>query len=317
MASTNLFHRYIWLVDTIYSAGKITKEEIDRRWAICPYNEDHESEYLDRSFHRHKNAIEEMFGIEIRCDKTHSNTYYIARDYPGSDNRDWLMNGFALNNIMQIEPALRARFQFEDMPVGSKHLSLIAEGMRTNRQLSISFECNEPHKEYLKEIEQPCLFEPYLLRQDAQDWYLIGHVKEYAQPITLPVNSITEIEVIRKEWKLPKRFDAKKYFADYVGMNCDPTVAAEEVVLRASGSMIEQLGSHPLHPSQRLTETGEGYVTYTYRVAVTKELLDLIHLCGAEVSVQAPEKLRNVIMNEVAVYNEQYSKKRALQLSLF
>ena len=27
-----LFNRYIWLIDTIYRAGKITFEEINRRW---------------------------------------------------------------------------------------------------------------------------------------------------------------------------------------------------------------------------------------------------------------------------------------------
>lgn len=319
MASTNLFHRYIWLVDTIYSAGKITKEEIDRRWAVCPYNEDKEEEYLDRSFHRHKNAIEEMFGIEIRCDKSRQNTYYISRDYPGSDNRDWLMNGFALNNVMQIAPSLRRRFQFDEMPPSAKYLSTIAEAMHTNKQMSITFKAEESHKGYLQAIEQPCVAEPYLLRQKAQDWYLVCRVKEYQQPITLPVNDITSIEILSKEWKLPKRFDAAKYFADYVGMNCDPTLPTEEILIRTVSPLTEQLEAHPLHVSQQLVEAGEGYAIYSYRVAVTKELQDLVRLCGPQATVQAPEKLRNMIMSDVAVYNEQYSKKsqRALQLSLF
>ena len=28
----NLLNKYVWLVDTIYRAGKITYEEISRRW---------------------------------------------------------------------------------------------------------------------------------------------------------------------------------------------------------------------------------------------------------------------------------------------
>ena len=28
----NLLNKYVWLVDTIYRAGKITYEEINRRW---------------------------------------------------------------------------------------------------------------------------------------------------------------------------------------------------------------------------------------------------------------------------------------------
>lgn len=29
-----LFNKYIWLIDTIYHAGRITFEEINRRW-LC------------------------------------------------------------------------------------------------------------------------------------------------------------------------------------------------------------------------------------------------------------------------------------------
>ena len=55
-AQNKLFKRLIWLVDTIYSAGKITSDEIDCRWANSAYNDDHDTEYGERNFHRHKDA---------------------------------------------------------------------------------------------------------------------------------------------------------------------------------------------------------------------------------------------------------------------
>ena len=36
----NLFDRYIWLVDTIYRAGRITYEEINRKWLRTDWSED-------------------------------------------------------------------------------------------------------------------------------------------------------------------------------------------------------------------------------------------------------------------------------------
>ena len=33
----------IWLVDTIYSAGEIASEEIDRRWVSSPYDDEHDT----------------------------------------------------------------------------------------------------------------------------------------------------------------------------------------------------------------------------------------------------------------------------------
>lgn len=38
-AQNKLFQRLIWLVDTIYSAGEIAREEIARRWVGSPYDE--------------------------------------------------------------------------------------------------------------------------------------------------------------------------------------------------------------------------------------------------------------------------------------
>ena len=59
----NLLNKYVWLVDTIYRAGKITYEEISRRWLD---NDLSEGKPLPlRTFHKWRAAIEEMFGLVI------------------------------------------------------------------------------------------------------------------------------------------------------------------------------------------------------------------------------------------------------------
>lgn len=44
-AQSKLFKRLIWLVDTIYSAGHISRDEIDCRCSSARYNDMHENEY--------------------------------------------------------------------------------------------------------------------------------------------------------------------------------------------------------------------------------------------------------------------------------
>ena len=66
MNSPLVFKEYIWLVNTIYQAKKISLREISNKWK--------ETEMggglpLSRStFNRHKIAIEEIFGLYIECD---------------------------------------------------------------------------------------------------------------------------------------------------------------------------------------------------------------------------------------------------------
>lgn len=62
--TTVLFNRYVWLVDTIYRAGRITFEEINERWLHSSLNDTEEDLPL-KTFHNHKNAIQQMFDINI------------------------------------------------------------------------------------------------------------------------------------------------------------------------------------------------------------------------------------------------------------
>lgn len=71
----DLFNRYIWLVDTIYQVGKITFEEINERW-VCSEMSGGEEIPL-RTFHNHRKAIEELFDINIECNKRGGYYYYI------------------------------------------------------------------------------------------------------------------------------------------------------------------------------------------------------------------------------------------------
>ena len=75
-AQAKLFHRLIWLIDTVYSAKRIKIAEINRRWESCHYNDKGEREYGARNLYRHRENIMELFGIEINCDPT-TNEYYI------------------------------------------------------------------------------------------------------------------------------------------------------------------------------------------------------------------------------------------------
>ena len=75
--SANLFKRYFWLMDVIYRSNGITREEINRRWAVSELNERKENELPERTFHRYREAIENIFDINIVCDRHGDKRYHI------------------------------------------------------------------------------------------------------------------------------------------------------------------------------------------------------------------------------------------------
>lgn len=71
----------MWLIDTIRRSGHITLEEINWRWLEeRSLRLEHEKEIPERTFHRHRLTIADIFGIDILCNRYNGNTYYIEDD---------------------------------------------------------------------------------------------------------------------------------------------------------------------------------------------------------------------------------------------
>ena len=73
--NSNLFGRYVWLIDTIRSHGRITYNEINELWQQSGLSYGEELPW--RTFMHHKKAIMEIFDINIECDKKDGYKYYL------------------------------------------------------------------------------------------------------------------------------------------------------------------------------------------------------------------------------------------------
>ena len=68
------YYRYIWLLDTLLNSCPLTIEEINMLWEDCPLSN---GPIPLRTFHEQRKGIKEMFGVEIVCDRSHGNVYYV------------------------------------------------------------------------------------------------------------------------------------------------------------------------------------------------------------------------------------------------
>ena len=91
--SSNLFHRYIWLAATVYRAGRITVAGINRRRLLYGLSEGRPIPL--RTFHKHREAVEEFFDIRIACYKP-TNAYYIENKAELVEHNlsQWLLTSF-------------------------------------------------------------------------------------------------------------------------------------------------------------------------------------------------------------------------------
>ena len=287
------YKKYFWLVDTIRSAGKITKEQIDRKWSSSRYNDSHETSIPDTSFYRIRRDIEELFDIEILCDRT-SGQYYIDDSDLNSRTKQWLLSQFAMSQSLDASRELRDNIIYESIPEGTQYLTTIVTAIGESRMLLCThkrFDSDAPHVFYLS---------PLCLKVFKQRWYVLGNCTELdgtidpKSPKMYSLDRVVSLELMEKTFKRPKNFNAREYFAPFYGVFCGNDLKAELVRARFSEDAAPFVRSLPLHHSQKEIEP----CVFEWFVAPTLDFIQQLRTQGSEIEILAPESLRQKFAEE-------------------
>lgn len=287
--SVRLIRRYVWLVETIRRAGHMSLDEINGRWLDnYTLNPEHEGEIPERTFHRHREAIAELFGVEIACDRA-TNTYYIKddTDLVRPSFTSWLFNGLALDNLLLTHEGVKNQIIFEDIPHGNEYLPVIVGAMSTNRILSMSYHS------YNQRVDTAWLIEPWGLKLYRRRWYLIGNRYGEEYPLTFSLDRIVSIAISDKVFEPIGGENVNGLFSDVVGVYIDPELAVEDVTVRVYGPQRRYFEGAPLHHTQtRIAQTDE-YSDYHFRLRPEYEFQHEILRLGPDAEVLSPQWLRS------------------------
>ena len=287
------FNRYVWLIDIISRYGHITKRDIDDLWSCSSLNEGHETAIPERTFHNHREAILDIFGIEIGFDRGRG--YYIVNtdDLDGEGIRNWLLESMSLSNLLRESADMRSRILFEKVPSSSKWLSVIVNAMRDSKAPEMTYQS-------FKRTE-PTTFEthPYCLKVFRQRWYMLARTIGKEELRIYSLDRIIDIKVLDKTLELPAGFDAADFFSDYFGIIIGHNVKPSIMEIKATAEQAKYLESLPLHPSQEIIEVTPEYTVFRYRLVPTFDLKQEILSRGATVEVLSPEWFRKEIIAEL------------------
>lgn len=277
----DLFNRYIWLVDTIYRTGKITQEEINAKWVRNSMSDG--NPIPKKTFHNHRKAIEEMFDINIECDKS-TYEYYIdnAEDMERGGVRRWLLNTFAVNNLINESHKIKQRIQFEDIPSGQQYLTPIIEAMRDGVKMEITYQSYWSDAATFE-------IEPYFVKIFKQRWYVIGKsdmLRIYA------LDRLHDLKPTATKFRMPADFDPEAYFADCYGIIHDTDETTQLVKLKVNSGQANYLRALPLHHSQKEEERNEKYSVFGMYLKPSFDFRQEILSLGEEVEVLSPQSFR-------------------------
>ena len=296
-----LFSRYVWLLETIHRAGKITFEGINARRLRSELSG---GETLSlRTFHHHRDAIEELFDINIECIKRGGYCYYIedTEELEKGCVRKWLLNSFAVDNLIVESRKLKSRILLEEVPSGKRYLIPLIEAMRDGMIVEVDYQS------FRQQVPANFEIEPYCLKLFRQRWYVVARSPHYNRVMIYSLDRILDLEVSEKTFYYPEEFNPQSYFDACFGIVADDDIGIETVQLKVYAPQDKYFDALPLHHSQRTVEVTEGHTVYEYRIRPTYDFVQELLSHGADVEVLQPSLLRSrlgdIAKEMVALYN--------------
>ena len=296
MKQAQIFHQYIWIINTLRACRKLTLEELNQKWmndGVIDGNP------LQRSsFNRHRDAILNIFGIVIECEpRTYK--YYISNNEALNDDsiERWIFSTLAVHGVLADSAAVKDRLVLENAPSGEEYLDVIIQAIHTNRRLRMGYKKFEAEG-YEKLV---C---PYALKLFHQRWYLLA-LNDEEQMRIYALDRMTMIEITDETFEMPANFSPQEYFAEYYGVLTDNTPMAH-VVVRAHKWMPNYLRTLPLHHSQRELESTPDYTDFAFDIRPTSDFLGELLRHGDGIEVLEPQEIRVKMCEIVAKMLKRY-----------
>lgn len=308
---TELLQKYIWLVQTFIRAGErgLSLSEIADKW-----EDRFESDYSRRTFNNHRDAVYDVFGIHIGCNRS-TNRYFIEYSDDVSDENAetaWLINTFTVNSMLSLgKERLSGRVSVEDIPSGHRHLTSIMEAMTGNNEIVIGY------RKYTKEETDIYTIRPYAVKEFAKRWYIIGYCIEREAMRVYGLDRIMDMEITGNTFRMPKSFDVDELFATSFGIYI-PEEKGQTIIFRTSQTEANFLRDLPIHSSQKELVLKDVRRLFPETSPITEDVFFEIFVCpnnalimefckhAGRLEVLSPASVRETVATELMKAASQY-----------
>lgn len=311
MTTPSLFKEYIWLVNTIREHRRISFAEIQKCWTETEMSGGVE---LARStFNRHKDAIEDIFGIIIECDRKNGYRYYIENaDVLEEDTvQNWMLSTLSVSDIISQSMSLHDRILLQQVPC-SEYLNLFLEAMKKKVRVTITY------RRYAACHSTCVTGDPYCLKLFNQRWYVLMHFHREAASQqeerdyfgVYAFDRIQSLALTDTKFAVRDDFDAQQFFGECFGVVVGDGTQPEHIVLRAYGSQRFYMADLPLHHSQQLVAETEDYADYAFYLRPTYDFCAHIFGLAGQLKVLQPQSLADHICQMARETLQRYGEEK-------
>ena len=140
--------------------------------------------------------------------------------------------------------------------------------------------------------EKEYCFQPYLLREYLNRWYVIGLLSGSNEIRTFGLDRIVGVKETGHQFKKEKLNDILSLFRNVIGINAAENEIAEEIELVCMPFQGNLLKTLPLHSSQKVISETPNEIIFSYKLVVNFELKHRLLMMATQARVVKPLRLK-------------------------
>jgi len=275
------------------SLNKIINKLIDEGYVTCS----------ERTVQRDFKSIRETCLIDVEYDRNKKG-YYIDEESK-KETEEWLSFFELFQTAKVINQTLLKSAENIEYIDFDRNKQIIQEQLlsgilnATVERKSVNFE----YHNFRKNETTNYFFQPYLLKQYQNRWYVFGTINK-DEFRTFALDRMFSLKNTNEKFKSISN-KPKQFFDDVIGMIYS-TSDVNDVVLSFSVHQGNYIKTQPLHTSQKILIDNEEEFRISLRVRINYELEEQILKQGEKVRVIEPEELKTVIKNRLIKALENY-----------
>lgn len=288
------------MIETIHRRGSLTFEEIRSLWIE---NAISDGIALSRtSFNRHRQEIDDIFGIRIICNRSNGNRYSLENvgTMDSQSVENWMATTISISNLIAENKSVSDRILVENIPSEGSNLQAAISAMKKSRLIEFSY------RKYYSTESKLYRVEPYCVKLYHRRWYLLGYYAEANGFRLFAFDRMGDVRITSQKFKLKADFDAAQYFSECFGVARNESVPVQKVVVRAFINERYYLRDLPLHHTQRLVAEGDGYCDYEITLRPTEDFLGYLLSRSNFVKILSPQSLANQLRRMAQSILERY-----------
>ena len=276
-----------WLVNILQNQ-RLTYQEIHNKWMNSSSN-DTKEDVPRRTFTRYCRYAENLFDIEIKCDRSRGDVYTITGegDGPLQDIHKWLLSA---HSVASLSDRIKQRDKIivEAPPTGTDILGDVIDAIDNNQGLKIVYKSH-----YSDTPKEHCLI-PCFVRLFKQRWYVIGEDKNKNKPYTFALERILSLELTEHKMftspQLKDTLNANNFYDHCFGVTRqgDPIT----IKFRAYTPQDLYIKDVPIHTSQKTISQTNDYTDFEIFVRPTYDLIQELLNNREQLQVLSPKSLR-------------------------